>query len=94
MPRYREPFTIFPRKLPSGKTVYYFRTYTPGGERTTAHSTGKTNKTQARNYCADLLAQGLLYSNTGMTFGIYADGFFDEDSQWYADKIQTGKGKE
>lgn len=94
MPRYREPFTIFPRKLASGKTVYYFRTYTPGGERTTAHSTGKTNKTQARNYCADLLAQGLLYSNTGMTFGVYADGFFDEDSQWYADKVQTGKGKE
>ena len=93
MPRYREPFTVFPRKLVSGKTVYYFRTYGPDGRRTTAHSTGKTNKTQARNYCADLLSQGLLYSSTGMTFGIYADNFFDENSQWYSDKVQTSKGK-
>jgi site-specific recombinase XerD len=94
MPRYREPYTVFPRKLSSGKTVYYYRTYSPSGERTTAHSTGKTNKTQARNYCAELLAKGLLYSNTGMTFGIYAKGFFDDDSQWLADKIQAGQGKE
>ena len=93
MPRYREPFTIFPRKLPSGKVVYYYRTYSPSGERTVAHSTGKSNKTQARIYCAELLSQGLLYSNTGMTFGVYAEKFFDDDSQWMADKIQAGQGK-
>lgn len=91
--RYREPFTIFPRKLNSGKTVYYYRTYTPDGERTTAHSTGKTNKTQARCYCADLLAKGLLYSNAGINFGVYAKGFFDDNSQWMRDKIQSGQGK-
>ena len=91
--KYREPFTIFPRKLPSGKTVYYYRTYSPDGERTTAHSTGKTNKTQARNYCAELLSKGLLYSGTGMTFKVYAEGFFDDNSQWMCDKIQAGQGK-
>jgi site-specific recombinase XerD len=94
MPRYREPFTIFPRTLPSGRVVYYYRTYSPDGERTTAHSTGKTNKTQARCYCASLLEQGLLYSGSGMTFGVYAKGFFDDNSQWMADKIQAGQGKE
>ena len=93
MPRYKEPFTIFPRTLPSGRIVYYYRTYSPDGERTTAHSTGKTNKTQARNYCADLLSQGLLYSSSGMTFGLYAKGFFDDNSQWMGDKIQSGQGK-
>ena len=91
--RYREPFTIFPRKLSSGKTVYYYRTYTPDGERTVAHSTGKTNKTQARCYCSDLLAKGLLYSNSGVNFGIYAKDFFDDNSQWMCDKIQSGQGK-
>lgn len=91
--RYREPYTIFPRKLKSGKTVYYYRTYSPDGERTVAHSTGKTNKTQARCYCADLLSKGLLYSNTGMVFGVYAKGFFDDNSQWMSDKIQAGQGK-
>jgi integrase len=94
MPRYREPFTVFPRTLPSGRVVYYYRTYSPDGERTTAHSTGKTNKTQARCYCAELLSQGLLYSSSGMTFGAYAKGFFDDNSQWMSDKIQAGQGKE
>lgn len=93
MPRYREPYTVFPRKLPSGKTVFYYRTYTLDGERTVAHSTGKANKTQAKNYCAELLAKGLLQSNTGMNFGVYAEGFFDDNSQWLADKIQSSNGK-
>lgn len=91
--KYREPFTIFPRKLNSGKTVYYYRTYTPDGVRSVAHSTGKTTKTQAKCYCADLLAKGLLYSNLGISFGVYAKRFFDDDSQWMKDKIQTGNGK-
>lgn len=94
MPRYKEPFTIFPRKLSSGKTVYYYRTYSPDGERTVAHSTGKTNKTQARNYCAELLSMGLLYNGASMTFGAYAKDFFGDKSQWMLDKIQTSNGKE
>lgn len=94
MPRYREPFSIFPRRLPSGKVVYYYRTYSPHGERTIAHSTGLTNKTQAKNYCSELLAMGVLYSGTGMTFGAYAKGFFDDGSEWMCDKIQSGNGKE
>lgn len=94
MPRYREPFTIFPRTLPTGRVVYYYRTYSPDGERTTAHSTGKSNKTQARCYCAELLEKGMLYSATGMTFKVYASHFFDDNSQWMLDKIQAGQGKE
>lgn len=94
MPRYREPFTVFPRKLSSGKIVYYYRTYSPDGERTVAHSTGKTNKTQAKNYCAELLSLGLLYNGTSVTFGVYAKDFFCDNSQWMLDKIQTSNGKE
>lgn len=94
MPRYKEPFTIFPRKLKSGKIVYYYRTYTPDGVRTVAHSTGKSNKTQARCYCAELLKQGLLYSGAGMSFKAYAFDFFSENGQWYQDKVQAGTGKE
>lgn len=94
MARYKESFTIFPRKLSSGKIVYYYRTYTPDGFRTTAHSTGLTNKTLARNYCNELLRQGLLYSGKGITFAVYAKDFFGPKSTWYKDKLQTGKGKE
>lgn len=94
MPRYKEPYTIFPRKLSSGKIIYYYRTYSPDGERTVAHSTGKPNKTLARAYCAELLASGMLYSGTGMTFGAYAKDFFGDKSQWMSDKIQSSNGKE
>ncbi len=91
--RYREPFTIFPRKLKSGKVVWYYRTYTLSGERTVARSTGCTNKTQARNYCADLLAKGLLCTGTGVTFAAFAEHFYDDDSEWMLDKIQISNGK-
>lgn len=89
MARYREPFTIFPRRLRSGRTVWYYRTYSPTGERTVAHSTGKTNKTQAKNYCAELLAQGLLYTGAEVSFLAYAEHFYDDDSPWMLDKKQT-----
>ena len=90
--RYREPFTVFPRKLSSGKTVYYYRTYTPDGKRTTAHSTGKTSKAQARCYCAELMMKGILYSDS-ILFKDYADDFFGDNSQWMQDKKLAGKGK-
>lgn len=93
MPRYREPFTIFPRKMRSGKTIYYFRAYTPDGVRTVAHSTGKTSRTQARCYCAELLKNGQLCAGGGATFEAYARGFFSDKGQWMADKAQAGKGR-
>ena len=91
--RYREPFTIFPRKLKSGKTIWYYRTYAPTGERTVAHSTGQTNKTLARRYCSELLEKGLLYTGTSITFAAFAEHFYDDNSEWMLDKIQTGGGK-
>ena len=30
--RYREPFTVYPRRLPSGRIVYYYQTYDDQGE--------------------------------------------------------------
>jgi len=93
MPRYREPFTLFPRKLKSGKIVYYYRTYTQDGIRTVAHSTGQTNKTLARQYCFKLLEQGILCTGLSMSFRNYAQDFFSDDSQWMLDKIQAGAGK-
>lgn len=93
MPRYKELFTLFPRKLSSGKTIWYYRTYTPDGIRTVAHSTGQTSKTLARTYCQELHAKGLLSSNIEISFSKYAEHFFDDNAQWLNDKIQSGKGK-
>lgn len=91
--RYREPFTIFPRKLKSGKTVYYYRTYSPDGERTVAHSTGQTSKTKARLFCMELLEKGELCNGTGKTFASFATHFYDDGSEWMIDKIQSNGNK-
>ena len=73
--------------------MYYYRTYVSNEERTVAHSAGKTNKSQARIYCAELIAEGMLFDGASMIFGTYASEFFDDDSQWMLDKIQTSTGK-
>lgn len=94
MPRYKEPFTLFPRKLSSGKTVYYYRTYSPDGTRTVAHSTGQSSKAKAKCWCIELFSKGVLTAGTGISFGKYAKDFFGDNSQWMHDKRQAGTGKE
>ena len=38
--RYREVFTVFPRRMKSGRKIYYYQTYNEEGRRTSAKSTG------------------------------------------------------
>lgn len=94
MPRYKEPFTIFPRKLKSGRKVYYYRVYDNNGNRCAARSTGQTNKTLAKNYCTNLLSKGLLYSGSSVAFCLYAKDFFADNSMWMHDKRLSSNGKE
>lgn len=72
MARYREPYTLYPRKTKSGKTVWYYRTYNLAGQRTIGRSTGETSKTRARQYCAKLDRDGLLIPSADPFFRIYA----------------------
>ncbi len=58
--RYRAPFTVFPREMPSGLIIYYYQTYDSEGKRTTARTTGMTSKTAARAYCEQLRHSGEL----------------------------------
>ena len=48
--RYREPFTLFLRKLPSGKRIWYYQTYDKNNKRTSAFSTEKKSKAAAKVY--------------------------------------------
>lgn len=75
MPSFRNDYTIYPRKL-KNKTVYYYRTYTPDGSRTAGKSTGCKTKTEARNFCNNLLKEGKLYSGTEITFKAFSDNWF------------------
>ena len=58
--RYRELFCVFPRRLPSGRTVYYYQTYDKDGRRTNPKSTGAVRARDARLYCMKLYREGTL----------------------------------
>lgn len=79
MPKYRQSYTLFKR----GK-YYYYRTYTPDGVRTTAHTTGCTSLTAARLYCDKLYKEGRIFVSS-KTFSEYAKDFFNENSVYVRD---------
>ncbi len=60
MPRLREAYSLYKRRTPKGKTVYYFRTYDERGNRLPGRTTGKSNKKDARDYCDALKETGRL----------------------------------
>jgi len=76
--RYREPFTVYPRRLPSGRVVYYYQTYDDQGRRTAPRSTGKTSKGAARQVCYDLMRTDSLIPMRGQEqlFEDYAKGWW------------------
>jgi len=75
--RYKEPFTIFPRKLKT-VTVFYYQCYDKNGKRICGHSTGQRTKTAARMYCMELFREGkLIPEKKPMNFAEFADGWWD-----------------
>lgn len=60
MASFREPYSFYKVKISKGRKVYYYRTYTADGKRTSGRSTGKTSISEAVIYCHDLQARGEL----------------------------------
>jgi len=90
--KYRQPYSLYPRKMKNGKSVYYYRTYDPEtGERTTGRSTGQTTKTAAHAYVLKLIEKGELLPKPELTFGQYARTWWTEDCQYL--KMQRARGK-
>jgi oligoribonuclease NrnB/cAMP/cGMP phosphodiesterase (DHH superfamily) len=81
----RNDFSLYFRKVPSGKRVYYYYTYNDEGEQIGPWSTGQTMKTAARKYCNDLIRKGILVPGIkGMTtFEAYAADFWDWEKSEY-----------
>jgi len=79
--RYREPFTVFPRKMKSGRVVWYYQTYDDNGKRTTAFSTGQITKSAAKATCRKLQREDKLLPSRGgrITFREYSIDWWDWD---------------
>jgi integrase len=86
--RLRETFSVYKRKLKSGKIVFYYQIYDDDGNRICGHSTGKRTKTAARNYCNQLLREGRLMPQPHEipTFEKFAKGWWEWDTCPYLKK--------
>ena len=75
--RYKELFTLYPRKLKT-VTVFYYQCYDKNGKRICGHSTGQRTKTAAKMYCMDLYRNGrLVPEKKPISFAEFADGWWD-----------------
>jgi predicted NUDIX family phosphoesterase len=84
--RYKEAFSLYRRKLQSGKVILYYQLYDDDGERVCGHSTGKSTRTAAREYCNALLREGRLLPKDQMripTFAEFAQGWWDFETCGY-----------
>ena len=90
--RVKEAFSVFPRKLKSGKVVFYYQCYDVNGNRSSGLSTGQTTKTTARAYCMRLYRDGNLFpiKQHVPTFEEYAQDWWDWDTCEYL-KNQKGR---
>ena len=91
MGRYREHFTLYYRLRKNGAKIWYYRTYSPDGVRTCGKSTGLESKAKARAYCEELFKKGKLWGGSCKFFGDFAEGFFDDTSAWFRDRMACGK---
>jgi len=75
--RYKEPFTIYPRKLKT-VTVFYYQCYDINGKRVCGHSTGQRTKTGAKMYCMELYRKGkLIPGSKPVSFEEFSNGWWD-----------------
>ncbi|MDR0497751.1 MAG: site-specific integrase [Treponema sp.] len=77
-------FSVFGRKLPSGKQVYYYQCYDDKGRRQWAKSTGLYKKTEAVAYCMNLFRTGLLIPEQKVpTFAEFSSGWWNIETCRY-----------
>src|SRR5215469_11277783 len=77
-------FTVFGRKLPSGKRVFYYQCYDSKGRRQFAKSTGLTKKTEAVMLCMKLFKEGLLIpEQKAPMFSEFSKGWWDAETCRY-----------
>lgn len=85
--RITEPYTIFLRKLPSGRQIYYYQFRDENGKRSPAYSTSMTKLSQAKRVCQKLFNEGRFRKNSRTKFHTFTKDFFSHESEYYKWKI-------
>jgi hypothetical protein len=81
----KKPFTLYKRKTKKRKNIYYVRFNMPDGSRSSGKSTGQTSERKAEIWAYNVLQTGKIVSKPNSTFGGFAKGFFDYNSEWATD---------
>ena len=92
--RFKASFSLYRRRMGSGKVVFYFQCYDEKGRRVCGHSTGQSTKTAAREYCIDLLKQEKLVKEKYKkvpTLKEFAEGFWDVQTSEYFLHLRSRK---
>ena len=87
--RAKADFTVFGRRIPSGKMVFYYQCYDEKGRRRWARSTGCFKKTEAVAFCNRLFRDGkLIPEKKAPTFAEFSQGW------WYPETCRYLKWRE
>lgn len=90
--RVTEPYIIFPRKLQSGRVVYYYQFRYPDGRRSNALSTGETVLSKAKRKIQQMYNSGAFdIQQKSVEFGAFTENFFSKNGQYYEYQSLTGK---
>lgn len=85
--RITEPYTIFARRLKSGRKVYYYQFRDESGIRSAARSTGCDTMAKARRFCQRMYNEGAFGQDSSRLFGTFARDFFDKEKEFYRWKL-------
>lgn len=90
--RVTEPYIIFPRKLASGRIVYYYQYRDSEGHRSNPLSTGETVLSKAKRKIQQMYNAGAFDTAKGnIKFGMYTENFFSKSSRYYEYQSLSGK---
>ena len=83
-------FSVFPKKLHNGTTIFYYTTYDENNRRH-QFSTGKKDRTEAIKFCMDRMIKGRLVPKSSLSFSEYAEHFYDyEKSDYIQSRLRRG----
>ena len=90
--RVTEPYIIFPRKMPSGRIVYYYQYRDSEGRRSAALSTGETVLSKAKRKIQQMYNNGELdRKKETAKFSVYSKDFFSKTGKYYEYQALTSR---
>ncbi|MFZ2781344.1 MAG: site-specific integrase [Rectinemataceae bacterium] len=87
----KKPYSIWKRKLPSGRVSYYARFRLDDGSWSVAKASGQRTKTAAEAWAIDYLARGQVITKENITFKDFTKDYFAWDGPYIKSLLLRGK---